>query len=88
MVLKNIVFYGTNAKIKKLLRNITIVVIRYSAGNIHNSKPCIECCHMLKQLGVKRVIYSVENGVIAEKVSNIYTNHMCQYTKLKICKNR
>ena len=67
---------------KKILRNITVIVIRFSAGNIHNSKPCIDCCGMLKQLGIKRVIYSIENGVIAEKVSNIQTNHMCQFTKL------
>ena len=83
MVLKNIVFYGPNNKIiRKILNNITVIVIRYSAGKIHNSKPCVECCYMLKQLGVKRVVYSVDSGVVKEKVINLQTDHMCNFTKM------
>jgi hypothetical protein len=37
---------------------------------------------MLKQLGVKRVVYSVDSGVVKEKVINLQTEHMCNFTKL------
>jgi len=46
-----------------LLKKITLYVVRVSNnGIIHDSAPCSDCHKTLTQLGIKRVVYSNEEG--------------------------
>ena len=62
-------------------------------GVLSNSKPCIMCCHLLKQFGIRRVYYSNDDGNIS--ILNVKdldlkdhegTKSMEQYFKGKICR--
>jgi hypothetical protein len=73
----NNAFYVTDKKIRKLLSNVTIVVIRWNGYKFTGSKPCKNCTDMLKQLGIKQVYYSNNDGSMTlEKVRNLTTDHL------------
>ena len=45
------------------MKKITLYVVRLSYnGIIHDSAPCSDCHKTLSQLGIKRVVYSNEQG--------------------------
>jgi hypothetical protein len=53
-----------------------LYVIRITGDNkggfrLANSKPCQHCINKLKSLGIKKIAYSVTDGVVVEKVSEI-----------------
>lgn len=76
---KNSVFYVLkNKKIKKILKHIKIVVIRYS--NITNelmiSMPCSKCQSYLSKFGIKDVTYSTDDGeIVNKKICNMHEHH-------------
>jgi len=77
--MKNVIKY--NKKIKKILKNIKIVVIRYSKSKNHLvlSMPCSNCQNLLENLGIKEVTYSTECGdITCEKICNMPSH----FTKL------
>lgn len=46
-------------------RNISVYIIRVSAANEYRaSSPCLDCYRKMKELGVKRIIYSVNDGLV------------------------
>ena len=49
-------------KIKAILSNKKITVIREYNGRLRNSKPCTHCANYMLQLGIKSVEYSDDNG--------------------------
>jgi deoxycytidylate deaminase len=49
-------------KIRNILSNKTIIVVREQNGKLRNSKPCTHCTKYMLQLGVKSVAYSDDNG--------------------------
>jgi deoxycytidylate deaminase len=49
-------------KIRDILSNKTITVVREYNGRLRNSKPCSHCAKYMLQLGVKSVEYSDDNG--------------------------
>lgn len=60
------IFY-VNKKLISVLNGISIVVIRWNGTTFTESKPCVHCCTMLKNLRIKKVYYSTNEGM--KKVS-------------------
>jgi hypothetical protein len=49
-----------------------IFVIRVdTSNNLCNARPCYNCLQMMKDIGIKRVYYSVNNNIICEKVNDM-----------------
>jgi deoxycytidylate deaminase len=49
-----------------------IYVMSFNKNNIlRNSKPCSDCLKLLKFYGIKKVVYSVYDNIITEKIENI-----------------
>jgi hypothetical protein len=66
-----------NNKNIKRKSKIDILVIRSVPNGIGSSKPCQHCLHIMKQLNVNRVFYSIDgNEVICEKVKYMTSTHL------------
>lgn len=66
-----------NDKARRLLNNITIIVIRWNGTRFTGSKPCFYCCRLMKELGIKQVIYSLQDGSLhMDKVKNLSNDHI------------
>jgi len=58
-------------KIKKQ-KNITIYVVKKDRNNEYkDSTPCLDCYNYMKQLGIKRIVYSIEGSIISAKLKDI-----------------
>ncbi len=58
--------------ILKKPRNLNIMVVRISAnGQLANARPCYQCTLMLKDIGINKVYYSIEDNIVCEKVSQM-----------------
>jgi hypothetical protein len=67
-------FYkGKNAKkFNQKCKNLDVIVLRITKDNKYvNARPCVFCLDMMQQLGIKRVYYSTENGLMCEKITNM-----------------
>lgn len=63
---------------RRALKGVTIVVIRYGGGQLKNSKPCTDCCNMIRQLGIKNVCYSNDgDSLTIEKARHIRNDAVC-----------
>ena len=59
-------------RILKKPKNLNIMVIRLNAnGDLNNARPCYQCTLMLKNLGINKVYYSVDNNIVCEKIANM-----------------
>lgn len=68
------------------MRGVTIMVIRYKNDIYRNSKPCLHCCEYMRKVGVKLVIYSIDDGhMISEKIRDISTVHKSMSQKILGC---
>lgn len=65
-------------KLRRLINKITLVVIRLSkTDNFADSKPCMHCTEYLKNLGIKKVYYSNEEGELQfERCQNMVNEHI------------
>ena len=63
------------------MRSLTLVVIRITTTGLNNSKPCKECCEVIKKAGIKKVIYSVVGGFIQESVNRLSNEHQSLGTR-------
>ena len=46
-------------------RNISVYIVRISAADeFRASSPCIDCYRKMKELGVKRIIFSIDDGIV------------------------
>ena len=72
-----------NSKEKR--KNYDILVIRINReGKLCNSRPCNQCIITLKNIGVKKVYYSNDDGkIIHEKLGTMQMLHVCQSLKLQ-----
>ena len=76
-------------KKKKNRYNILVVRIKRTrdvSGNVilGNSRPCAICLNKMKQFGIYRVYYSMDNGSITwEKVCEMVSNHISFANKVK-----
>ena len=59
-------------KVRDILSNKTITVVREYNGRLRNSKPCSHCAKYMLQLGIKSVEYSDDNGTIVRcRIENL-----------------
>jgi hypothetical protein len=59
------------------------MVIRINAnGELANSRPCYQCTIMLKELGINKVYYSINNTIVHEKVSDMISINSSNSWKL------
>jgi hypothetical protein len=76
---KSGVFYETKQK------KISVFVIKINKNNeLCNSRPCINCLNMMKNLNIYKVYYStgdINNPIICEKIKNMYSIQMSNMTK-------
>jgi len=45
-----------------MLRGTTLIVCRVKKNGLGNSKPCIGCQRAIAEFGIKKVIYTTEDG--------------------------
>ena len=75
---------------KNFYRNkFTIVVIRINNNNeLRSSNPCAHCVNVMKLFGIRKVIYSTNDGnFISELLKNIQTNNSVGYNSLDLVLN-
>jgi tRNA(Arg) A34 adenosine deaminase TadA len=75
---------------KNFYRNkFTIVVIRINNNNeLKSSNPCAHCVNVMKLFGIRKVIYSTNDGnFISELLENIQTNNSVGYNSLDLVLN-
>jgi tRNA(Arg) A34 adenosine deaminase TadA len=67
----------------------TIVVIRINNNNeLKSSNPCAHCVNVMKLFGIRKVIYSTNDGdFISELLDNIQTNNSVGYNSLDLVLN-
>jgi tRNA(Arg) A34 adenosine deaminase TadA len=59
-------------------RNCTIYVVRVGVtGNIKRSDPCQNCAHLIKQFGIKRIVYSNDEGGFEKVYASEYVSQHC-----------
>lgn len=91
---KNIVYLPNESKFKK--NNIDIIVARFNKnGLMCNARPCYNCLELMKIVGIKKVYYTTEDGIICEDIkymlsilitaslrNNIKINNLNNYLEL------
>lgn len=71
------------------MNRATIYVIRVNAhGKLANSKPCAHCTKFLKKSGVKNIYYSVDDGLIYDKIKNLTSDHISHGQRCFEIKNK
>jgi hypothetical protein len=69
-------------KIRNILSNKKIIVVREQNGRLRNSKPCTHCAKYMLHLGVKSVEYSDDNGSIVRcLIENLENTVLSRYHK-------
>lgn len=62
---------------KKNCKGLDMIVIRIKNNTLKNSRPCNNCIDKLTKLGIRKVYYSNENGIIVhEFVENMEKIHV------------
>ncbi len=70
-------------RVLKKPKNLNIMVIRINSnGELANSRPCYQCTIMLKELGINKVYYSINNTIIHEKVADMISINSSNSWKL------
>ena len=61
-----------------MFKKITVYVVRIGAtGEPRDSAPCEDCSAKMKELGVKKVVYTNSEGnLVSEKMKDYKTNHV------------
>jgi deoxycytidylate deaminase len=80
----NSLFYDSKGhrKLRRKLAKTDILVFRETVYGIKNSKPCSECIKTMKNMGIRRVYYSTDDGILVyEKVSDMFSTHRSQMTR-------
>ena len=59
------------------MKKYVIHVGRYSHkdGGFTNSKPCSHCLSLLKQYGIRKIVYTTEDGLVKAKINSLTTEH-------------
>ena len=57
-----------------MFKKLTIYVARVSEQGVKDSAPCADCSEKMKELGVKKVVYTnADGGLTSCKVSDYHT---------------
>ncbi len=88
-------------KYKQRVHGATIYIVRIKMdknGNINlsNSKPCTDCARYLKKLNIKKIVYSIDGGIVVVKTKNLndtrisygYKTFSGKYIHGKKCKHK
>lgn len=68
-----------------MFKKITIYVVRISPKGLKDSAPCVDCTNKMKQLGIKKVIYSnAEGGITLCKLKDYETTKKTRSRK-RLC---
>jgi len=63
--------YGWYNLLKNAVK-LDVMVIRVDyLNNLVNARPCYQCLLMMKNMGINKVYYSIDNIIVCEKVSNM-----------------
>lgn len=75
--------------IRRKMKKITLYVIRVNEINqLRNSAPCAHCLYWIQKLGIKRIVYSIdENTYVSSNPNHLTTTHLSN-SQRKIMKNR
>ncbi len=64
--------YGWIINNHKINKNLNIMVVRKKNDNtLGNARPCYKCTLMLKNIGINKVYYSMDNKLYCEKVKDM-----------------
>ena len=57
------------------MKKIKLYIVRLnSEGELKDSRPCVNCYNKIKELGIRKIIYSTADSTIEKKnVSDYYT---------------
>lgn len=67
---KNLVYLPNDSKGKK--NNIDLIVARFNKkGIMCNARPCYNCLELMKLVGIRKVYYTTEDGIICEDIKNM-----------------
>lgn len=70
---------------KKCLKGLDIIVIRIKNNRLKNSRPCNHCIDKLIKVGIYKVYYSNENGmIVSEIVEEMEKLHISSGTKYQL----
>jgi deoxycytidylate deaminase len=59
-------------------KNITIYVIKKDNNNQYkDSTPCLDCYNYMIKIGIRKIVYSINGGIISNKLKNIKPKKIC-----------
>ena len=73
-------------EVKKLCKKLTLVVVRYQPQTKSTlySKPCKNCIKLIQMVGIKKVIYTTDDGYIIERGNKIENKHISRIEQINI----
>lgn len=75
-------FYGTVGRKGKAQKGLDLLVIRSKANDkLGNARPCHNCLDMMRSVGISKVYYSTDNGIICERVKDMISIQTSSVTK-------
>ena len=64
-------------KYRRIMKGISVLVIRWNGSEYRYSKPCKYCSEYMKILGIKKIHYSLDDGSIeSHKMKNFTSEHL------------
>jgi tRNA(Arg) A34 adenosine deaminase TadA len=68
----------------RMIKKISLIVLRVNRYNeLVNSKPCYHCLEYLKNIGIKNIYFSDDNGnIIKEKTKYMKTEHITRNRRI------
>jgi exo-beta-1,3-glucanase (GH17 family) len=67
-------------------RKCTIYILRIGiTGSMKRSDPCQNCIHLIKQFGIKRIVYSNDSGEFEKVNASEYESQHCTSGFQKMC---
>ena len=62
---------------QKVFKKTTLYIVRTdNEGNYKNSAPCINCFNVMRELNIKKIIFSSENDFEIHKTNEYSTKHI------------
>ena len=65
------------------VRTFDMIVVRKYNDHLAESKCCHHCIHMMKLVGIRKVYYSTNEGIVMEHVATMTNNPSSGRKKLK-----
>ena len=63
--------------VKRLMGSVEIFVIQWNGLTLKMSKPCKDCLHLMKLIGIRKITFTNEKGnFVFSKVNKLHTDHV------------